>query len=290
MTKIVVESANKKSSVTITLNNVDDAQYKIIKEYLFNELESQPKAYVAVSKAFDKAIALCPKENPSDIWRYLIYRPYLETASDQSWKRVGGQALEIFFVNFYNRYLPEFNLRLISLSRATTAFEEMNILSKVGKSKLDIAIVGKCKDSKWRIIGGIHSKASLAERITDDAHASQVMISNGYYSPLLTLDMKAYPPPGGDEVNKGELQIPKRSGTESDKRNYFERDGQFSACYSYNLRTPPSPNNSFVKSRIKTLNFSDKQPDEFVKDTIGYFESIKDAILVKPITKIYSDS
>jgi hypothetical protein len=277
LAEVTVTSPDNKHSAVVVLDNVTDDQYSVVLKSLWKRLATGGKAFDAIAATFIKAIKLCPNANPSDLWRYSVYRPYLARRSDQSWKRVGGQGLEVFFVRFYNPIFERRGIRLVWLSRAgaTTAFTEMGIVDRVGRSKLDIALIGRCVDNTWRVFGGAHIKASLAERISDDVPASMAMQKKGYFSPLLTLDMKAFPPPHGDEVNRGELQFPHRAGEQSDKRNYFERDGLFSCCYSYNLRTPPTPEGAQVKAKIKTLGFRKNANDSFVSDTVQAWNSSK---------------
>ena len=143
----------------------------------------------------------------------------------------------------------------------------MGIASRIAKSKLDIVLEGECNPGIYRVFGGVHVKSSLAERIQDDVPASLAMMEAGYWSGFLTLDAKAFPPPHGDAVVRGELGL--RANPEGAlKRNYFERDGQFDNCYSYNLRTIPSEEQTFSGKRIYRLSFSDPKPDQFMKDVI----------------------
>jgi len=290
---VTVTSPDDKHSVIVDLENVSDDQYRLVLEFLSERLADGDKAYDAISATFIKAIRLCPDANPSDLWRYLVYRPYLGLRSDQSWKRAGGQALEVFFVTFYNPLFERHGIKLMWLSRsgATIAFTEMGIVDHVGRSKLDIALLGRCSDNTWRVFGGVHVKGSLAERISDDVPASIAMQEKGYFTPLLTLDMKAFPPPHGDEVNRGELQFPQRAGEQSDKRNYFERDGSFSCCYSYNLRTPSTPEGAQVKAKIKTLGFREDVIDIFMSDTIQAWNSSKALLCtqMKPTALVKAD-
>lgn len=273
-----VYSTNRQQLVEVDIENVTYEQYEIVVGNFKKRLTTM-KNYEAIAETYKEAIELCPGANPSDLWRHLVYRPYLEINGDQSWKRAGGQALEVFFADFYNAHLSFYGIQIVVLSRATSisAFQEMGILDKVGKSKLDIVLTGQCNNSNRKVFGGIHVKASIAERIADDIPASQAMMNAGFFTGLATLDMKAFPPPHGDEVNRGELQFPQRANDTSDKRNYFERDGLFHACYSYNLRTPPSINSS-VLAPIRTLKFSDPKPDMFMQDVIEAWEQRKNTL------------
>jgi hypothetical protein len=91
---------------------------------------------------------------------------------------------------------------------------------------------------------------------------SQVMIEHGFWSPLCTLDVKSYPPT--DLTNYGELGTPEKP---SDKREYIEKKGSFSACYAYNLRTTPSPASVPEGRRIYRLSFK-KEMDQLCRDAL----------------------
>lgn len=168
----------------------------------------------------------------------------------------------------------------------------MNLYGKIEPSKMDIAIEGNCdlQGNEWRIFGVIHAKTSLAERIKDDAPASRVIMENGFISVATTLDSKSFPPPHGDGVNHGELggrTFATGIKENQPKRNYFEKDGDFTNGYSYNLRTPPSPAITTSGNRIKTLSFSENQPDEFVNDVQAFWLAIKAEICkTMPVTKV----
>ena len=101
---------------------------------------------------------------------------------------------------------------------------------------------------------------SIAERLADDVPASKALMRKGVWSAIATIDAKMFPPPHGDGVVNGELGLNAR-----DKRKYFEVAGQFSGCYSFNLRTPPSAAKTKSGRRINTLSFTKPQPDLLVK-------------------------
>lgn len=48
------------------------------------------------------------------------------------------------------------------------------------------------------------------------------------------------------------------------KRDYIEKDGQFDALFSFNLRTPPSSDPTLSGKKIHTLSFAGPQPDALV--------------------------
>src|SRR5205823_5153731 len=91
---------------------------------------------------------------------------------------------------------------------------------------------------------------------------SATMIARGYWSPLCTLDVKSYPP--RDLTNRGELGTPEKP---SDKRDYFEKKGSFSACYTYNLRSVPSLPTVPDGRRIYRLAFK-KEMDQLCADAL----------------------
>lgn len=195
------------------------------------------------------------------------------TDPGQSWKRASGDAFELFLANYYNTILKNTFLRLIPLTRdeSKRALGQMGIAGKVGDSKLDIAIV-KDYHNQFRglgsrtIIGGIHAKASLAERASDDVPTSKEMMNMGYQSYLFTLDVKSFPlseTVTGTRayVNKGELGTPK---VPTDKRRYIEEHGSFDACFSLNKRTIPSPEITHSGKKIFTLQPNGKT-DKFVE-------------------------
>ena len=112
----------------------------------------------------------------------------------------------------------------------------MGLTGKVGDSKLDLVLYGN-HEGKKVVFRGVHSKASLAERVSDDVPCSEAMMKQGFASFLYTFDSKSFPPPAGDLVNRGEMGTKEQP---SDKRKYIEEHGSFDACFSYNLRTIPS--------------------------------------------------
>lgn len=281
---VKVYSFDRSTSVDVEVEHVTEQEYAAIKKEFETHLQAG-QAYVAIAKAFALAINLCPQANPSDIWQHIIYRIFIEGGrNEQSWKRASGQAFETAFAEIYNPRLSPYGIRLVVLSStsANRALEEMNLLGKIAPSKMDIAIEGYCADhDQWKIFGVVHGKTSIAERIKDDAPASHVIMQAGFFSVLATLDSKSFPPPHGNGINYGELGGRTAGQVRSiaqPKRGYFEVDGDFNFGYSYNLRTPESPEVTQSGSRIKTLSFSMEQPDAFVLDTKDFWEKEKERI------------
>ena len=255
------------SGVTVALQNVSGKDYAAITSTFAELLQTSEKRREAIAEGFLFAIRRCPHANPSDLWHHVLYRKYLKlhTTSNppQSWVRAGGEALEIFLGMLYNPILIQEDLTLIPLisrDKKREALAALGLGGSVGNSKLDVAIA-KRSDGAFKTIGGVHVKASLAERVSDDVPASMAMMRAGYLSVLWTLDVKSFPPPHGNLVNRGELGTPDRP---SDKRLYIEKHGSFDACFSCNLRSVPSPEQTASGKRIFVQNLS-PQPDAFVK-------------------------
>jgi len=114
------------------------------------------------------------------------------------------------------------------------------------------------------IVGILHCKLSIAERLTDDVPASAFLLKKGIWSGLATMDNKMFPPPHGDGVVRGELGQTKRG----DKRNYFEVAGQFSGCYSFNKRTTPSHAVTQSGKRIYSLPLVEPPTDYLLQDIL----------------------
>jgi hypothetical protein len=91
------------------------------------------------------------------------------------------------------------------------------------------------------------------------------MMQNGFFSPLWTLDVKSFPPPHGDLVNRGELGTPT---VPTDKRKYVEMHGEFDHLYSANARTAPTPSGATVPKRIVVIDPAN-QPDLFAREVIA---------------------
>jgi hypothetical protein len=273
--------------VEIEVENFSKAGYGAVRRVL--ELGLANKSYKnrdAIRNAFAKATERGVRANPSDLWHHVVYRLYTETAASfrrmadpfQSWKRASGEAFELFLVDYYNRLLAHRDVRLVALIGKKMQIEALKLLGiygKVGDSKLDIAIIadyvrGQSPSlSNGHIVGGIHAKVSLAERVSDDVPASVEMMKKGWVSYLVTLDVKSFPLSDtmSEErayINKGELGTPEDP---TDKRQYIEEHGSFDACFSFNLRTIPSPPNTRSGKRI------------FVSSLNGSWDHLCDALL-----------
>ena len=250
----------------VDLQNISEEQYARIQAY-FVPLVNDPsvKSRDAIGGAFVFATNLCPDANPSDIWHHVLYRTYcrekIGTNPAQSWVRISGEGYEIALVERYNPVLAPHGIRLSSLisgKQKVIALERMGLTGKVGGSKVDVLIEKQGTGlapglDGFGAVGGVHAKVSLAERVSDDIPASRIMMAEGLLSVLSTLDVKSFPPPHGDLVNRGELGT---LANPSDKRRYIEGHGDFSACFSYNLRTTPSGEATASGRRIYVSGFA----------------------------------
>jgi hypothetical protein len=249
----------------VKLEGISKAQYLDVDNKitsLFQSLNKDTnyrKNRDVIAEALEYAVTRLPNLNPSDIYHHIVYRIYIREYSrskaEQSWVRAGGEALELFIQKHYTQSLSSYGIEiqaLISSQAKANALQEMGLSGQVGDSKLDVALYGN-HDGKWIIFGGIHSKASLAERVSDDVPCSEAMMRKGLVSILYTFDAKSFPPPHGDLVNRGELGSNEQP---SDKRKYIEEHGSFDACFSYNLRSIPSlqPTPSGKSIFVSSLN------------------------------------
>lgn len=229
----------------------------------------------AVAAAFQKAIELWPEANPSDLWWFVIYRAYCDPYNHpaqyarldfvQSWKRTGGWALEEIVVRHYRDALAQrgIAIEIANGPRKAELMGQFDVPSRLESDKVDVFLLGPGD----RVFGVVHVKASFAERRTDDVPMSEALIAQGYFSPLWTMDCKSTP--AAKPVNKGELGLV--HGRRSAKRKDFEDDGWFSACFSYNSNTLPTPDPDKVAAPIVVGDFSDAD-DAFVANVVAAWE------------------
>lgn len=234
----------------------------------------------AVTLTFLKAVSIWPKANPSDLWWFLVYRAFSDPFNHpavnarldfgQSWKRTGGWALEEILVRHYRETLEKSGIRMFiatdeEKSRMAARFE---VVDRFEADKVDIFLAGITPEDRDKgfdkVFGVVHVKASFAERRTDDVPMSRELIHSGYVSPLCTMDCKSMP--SAHPINRGELgaAMPTTGNrdTRSAKRKDIEEDGYFSACFSYNKNTVPTPDTQGAAARIYSCDFSDPN-DEF---------------------------
>ncbi|MDG6347396.1 BsaWI family type II restriction enzyme [Luteimonas sp. 8-5] len=232
----------------------------------------------SVADAFLLAVKLWPDVNPSDIWWFVIYRAYCDPYNHpssharldfvQSWKRTGGWALERILERHYGKLLREngINLVIADGERKTRLLLKVDVGHRLEADKMDVLLtVGKDDDEK--LIGVVHVKASFAERRTDDVPMSAALVAAGYISPLWTMDCKSSP--NESPVNRGELGKTfsgEGNDNRSAKRIDIESDGYFSACFSYNSNTLPTPDGLESKAKVVVCDFKD--PDDLFSRAI----------------------
>lgn len=229
----------------------------------------------AVVAAFLKAVELWPGANASDLWWFIIYRAYCDPYNHpaqyarldfvQSWKRTGGWALEEIVVRHYRDALAARNIsiEIANGQRKADLMGQFDVPSRLESDKVDVFLVGPDD----QVFGVVHVKASFAERRTDDVPMSEALIKEGYFSPLWTMDCKSTP--AARPVNRGELGVVQ--GRRSAKRKDFEDDGWFSACFSYNANTLPTPDPETAAAPIIICDFSDPD-DAFVEHVVAAWE------------------
>lgn len=239
----------------LSSQNVSDEQEKAIKTE-------------SVANAFLRAVKLWPTANPSDLWWFMVYRAYCDPYNHpsehsrldftQSWKRTGGWALERILERHYGPALAAHGINLVIADgeRKVRLLAGLDIGHRLEADKMDVLLtVGTGAHEK--LIGVVHVKASFAERRTDDVPMSQALVNAGYISPLWTMDCKSMP--SARPVNRGELgSVFNGQGADrrSAKRKDIEDDGFFSACFSYNSNTSPTPTGYQANGRVHVCNFS----------------------------------
>ncbi len=227
---------------TVDLPGVDQADYDATRALMTSSLGADGvKNRDAITDAFLHLLNNCPGANASDLWHHVAYRLYSNlllqrgfSSPGQSWVRASGDALEIILARWYTPDLVPHSIGIKALIGKTAkqeALRQMGLSATVGGSKLDVVLTARMPDGDEQIFGGVHVKASLAERVQDDVPTSRAMMNSGYLSPLWTLDVKSFPPPRGNLINRGELGSP---AIPSDKRTYIEQHGDFDNCYSAN--------------------------------------------------------
>jgi len=274
--RIPLTSPDGRTRIEVEVDGVEPEEFEQIAAVLAQNLAQRGPAYVAVSQAMTFALNLCPNANPADLWVHVIYNLYCNRMGlpAQSWKRVGGQAFEHLLIGIYGPRLAAHEIIMRTSVRADA--EALGLVERgLGSSKTDIILEGN-HEGRIHRFGVIHTKTSIAERLTDDAPASVALIGQGYWSAVATLDNKQFPPPHGDGIVRGEF-----GPAGGDKRRYFEVAGQFSSCYSFNLRTPPSRDEPVPVSRIYSLPLNAVQPDVLVRDVLAAWNTFR-ARLAQP--------
>jgi len=257
-----------------------------LSDLTFSEEQAETIKTESVANAFLSAVALWPDANPSDLWWFLIYRAYCDQYNHpskyfrldftQSWKRTGGWALERILERHYGPALAlhGINLVIADARRKARLLSGMNVGHRLEADKIDVLLtVGS--GTTEQLIGVVHVKASFAERRTDDVPMSQALVDAGYISPLWTMDCKSKP--ATRPANRGELGVVfsgQGADERSAKRKDIEDDGFFSACFSYNQNTIPTPPDYQARARVFVCDFSDPQ-DEFTSFIVAERQRVR---------------
>lgn len=248
----------KVKNVNVDLPDLEKKIYEQATSMLSIGLKSKKKNRDIIAEVFHFLVNAAPNENPSDLWHHVVYRLYTSkvkgTNAEQSWVRTSGEAFETFFAEFYNPLLERHGILLEPLISKTLKQEfikAIGLSDQMGSSKIDVGI-----RKNGKAIGGLHCKASLAERVSDDVPASRQMMKKGLLSILITLDVKSFPPPHGDLINRGELGTVAKP---SDKRRYIEEHGEFTDCFSFNTRTAASGKNTNSGAKIFAIDFGKRK-------------------------------
>lgn len=232
----------------------------------------------AVAATFIQATRTWQHANPSDLWGFILSRAYCDPYNhpaeyarldfEQSWKRTSGWALEEIVVRHYREELAKqgITIEIARGHRRRDLVDQFKVDSRLEADKIDVYLLGP-NDTCF---GVVHVKASFAERRTDDVPMSQSLMRGGYFSAFWTLDLKSTP--SSAPFNKGELGTV--DGDRSAKRKDFEDDGAFSACFSYNSNTQPTPDDRDAASRIVTCDFSDPD-DAFTAAVVKAWQAFK---------------
>ena len=161
-------------------------------------------------------------------------------------------------VRHYGPHLQKHGVRLFiaTAEEKSRYIDTLDVSDRLEADKVDVLLVGRDGNTD-RCFGVVHVKASFAERRTDDVPMSQSLLRSGYTSPLWTMDCKSSP--SRSPVNRGELGCVE-GDRRSAKRKDIEDDGFFSACFSYNAATQPTPKVQSRKALIHVCDF--KNPDD----------------------------
>lgn len=270
---------NKYDAEYIIENSTVEEFNKLFSEFRSNINKKRNKKADAVANTFLRAIELFPHVNASDVWLFIVSRifqdpynhPVLEMNTDfsQSWKRTGGWALEKIFVEHYKEELAKHDILIdiFQKQRKTELLDRLKLSYKVQPNKADVLLVNT-QNGRYECFGVVHVKASFAERRNSDQAFSMALMQKQFFSPFMTMDCKASP--SKHPINKGELGeiFEKDLDIRSEKRKEFEEEGYFSACFSFNLNTKPTPQNQKATTRIFRMNFTNPK-DQFTQMTIA---------------------
>ncbi len=224
-----------------------------------------------IAETFLTAVKTWPQANPSDIWTFVIARAYCDRSIhpstnqrlnlEQSWKRASGWALERVMVDHYASALRQSGIE-VKIAKKSEATQFLSHIRdpRLIPDKVDALLVNR-RVVPARPLGVVHVKASLAERRTNDVPMSRALMAAGLLSVFWTLDIKSFP--SERPFNRGELGDAGEHRT-NEKRRDFEVNRNFSACFSYNQNTIPTPHDARTTSKIFVCDFA-QTTDAFVR-------------------------
>src|ERR1039458_504878 len=165
MTPVVLQSPDGRQQVTVNVEGITPAKYQQVSDQLGVELERRTQTYVGVANAMRLSLRLCHDANPADLWVHLIYNQFRTryARSDQSWKRVSGQALEQVIMDVYNQRLQANHIR-IRFGKAADAVSFGLVERGLGSAKTDL-VVEREHNGHQVLFGVLHCKSSIAERL-----------------------------------------------------------------------------------------------------------------------------
>lgn len=232
-------------SQNIEMNKLKKVKSKINKQ---DKIKSE-----RISDSYDYLLNTT-RINPKEIWSDIIKPIYILEHNDytqQSWRSASGTAFEYFLATYYQQRLPSnYRIRKHGSKSKQQAVKSLGLENKISKEKIDLTIEYK-HDDTWKIIGCPHVKTSLRERISDLRSASEILIRNNIFSPILTIDAQSEL--GGSRDKNPNLG-----------RSLIENQGVFSNMYCYNIDAEPTTKTD-AKSQIKIINLPNKQ-DAFLSD------------------------
>ena len=297
-----IHFAYAKHDATYRLENATTAQFMDVVWTMRNSLaqlssltidkarkQAQSIQTESVASAFLKAVQLWPNANPSDLWWFLVYRAYCDQYNHpsehsrldltQSWKRTGGWALERILQRHYGPALAAHNINLViaDVRRKAQLLSNINVGHRLEAAKIDVLLtVGS--GAAEQLIGVVHVKASFAERRTDDVPMSQALVNAGYISPLWTMDCKSTPSVKPKNIGElGRVFSGHGKDARSAKRKDIEDDRFFSACFSYNKNTEPTPASYRARASIVVCDFSNPN-DAFTRFIVAERQRVRTAL------------
>lgn len=246
---------------------MDEKELEKIEKLLLILLEATGMEKIkqwALHVAFQYCLERFPDINGTELWRNIkgIYTNNLhqffpeQEEPGQSYRRVSGDAFEIYLIEYLNSIpvLEKAGIRALRLKG--DAFKNFTkslgiSINEIREKDIDIFLQGVTANGVVKIFGALFPKASYAERIRADEGASRKLMSKGLLCLTVTLDAR-------NEL--GTEQNP------SVKRKTIN-NGAFDACCSFNKETIAGGRIFVIDPRKKT-----KSSNELVKKILNAWE------------------